>query len=167
MNSFRKAWKLSSTLLALIVFAVASLGATPAMAAAFTYTVSQSIPIDFLVYVPCANQGAGEYVELTGSLHDLFHITVDNNGGFHLKTLDNPQGISGNGMTTGAKYQGTGETGDEINGTVGYETTYMNNFKIVGQGPGNNYMIHENLHITVHADGTVTSYVDNFSAECK
>jgi hypothetical protein len=60
----------------------------------------------------------------------------------------------------------TFETMETYTGRVGYEYTYVNNFKIVGQGSGNNFMIHETLHLTVNPDGTLTAYVDNYSAEC-
>ena len=167
MNSIRKGLRLRLSLLVVNVLMVALLGPTSALAAADTFTVSSSFPIDIVVFVPCANGGAGELVELTGSLHDLFHISFDGHGGFHLSVLDNPQGVSGTGLTTGAKYQGTGETRDNFNGVVGFEETFVNNFKIIGQGPGNNFLVHDNVHITVNANGTVTSFHDNFSVECK
>jgi hypothetical protein len=43
----------------------------------------------------------------------------------------------------------------------------VNNFRIIGQGPGNNYLVHEVFHVTINANGEVTAYVDNFSIECK
>lgn len=167
MNIFRKALRLKLSLLSVIMLLTALLGPTSALAAADTFTLSQTFPIDMVVFVPCAAGGAGELVELTGNLHDLFHVTFDGRGGFHISVIDNPQGITGIGWTTGAKYQGTGETRDSYNGMVGFEETYVNNFKIIGQGTGNNFLVHENFHITVNANGTVTSYHDNFSVECK
>ena len=136
-------------------------------APASTVTVSQSFPISISVFVPCANGGAGEYVDLSGDLHDLYHLTFDGQGGVHVKFQDNPQGISGVGLTTGDKYQGTGVTETEFNVKVGEEYTYVNNFRIIGQGPGNNYLVHDNFHFTINANGTVTAYHDNFSVECK
>jgi len=153
--------------LAVALSLIGMMGTTPALAAASTFTVSQSFPINIVVFVSCAAGGAGELVELTGNLHDLFTVTFDARGGFHLSVLDNPQGLSGTGFTTGDKYQGTGETRSNFNGTVGLEETYVNNFKIIGQGPGNNFLVHENLHFTVNANGQVTAFVDNFSVECK
>jgi hypothetical protein len=117
--------------------------------------------------VPCANGGAGEEVALSGTLHDLFHITFDGSGGFHLKFHDNPQGLSGTGLTTGDKYQATGVTQSQFTGKVGSEETFINNFRIIGQGTGNNFLLHENYHVTVNANGTLTAFVDNFRLECK
>jgi len=45
--------------------------------------------------------------------------------------------------------------------------TFVNNFKIIGQGPNNNFLVHENLHVTINADGTLTAFVDNFSFTCQ
>lgn len=120
-------------------------------------------------FIPCANGGAGETVDLSGSLHITFHTTVNGNN-FVSKYHFQPQGISGVGETTGTKYQATGETqeifsGSFTNGT--FEDTYTNNFRIVGQGAGNNYLVHENVHITVNANGQVTTTIDNLSIDCK
>ena len=155
------------TLLGLLVVLGLAVAASSASGAATTVTTSTSIPIDAVVFVPCANGGAGENVELTGTLHDLFSLTFDGKGGVHVKTLDNPQGVSGTGQSTGAKYQGTGGTQSVFDAQVGSETTNINNFRIIGQGPGNNFLVHENFHVTVNANGTVTAFVDNFSVDCK
>lgn len=138
--------------------------ATTAQAAVLTNT---DFPINITVFVPCAAGGAGEDVALSGNLHVLFSITFDSSGGFHAESHANPQGVSGTGLTTGDKYQGTGVTRDDFNGKVGFETTFVNNFRIIGQGPGNNFLVHDNSHVTVHPDGTVTGFVDNFSVECQ
>ena len=106
-------------------------------------------------------------MELSGSLHILFTTMIDDQGGFHTKFQNQPQGVSGTGFTTGDKYQATGETSGTFNGKVGFEQTFVNNFKVVGQGPGNNFMIHETFHITVNANGTLTVFLDKTSIECK
>src|SRR5690242_9164099 len=102
------------------------LSASPAQAS----TQNNYFPIDLFVFIPCANSGAGELVELTGQLHDLFTITSNSNGTFHVKFLDNPQGVSGTGPS-GDKYQATGGTQGEFNTKVGYQSTYVNNFRII------------------------------------
>jgi len=121
----------------------------------------------FTVFVPCAAGGAGELVVFTGQLHVLFEVTVNNGGGFHIKEHFQPQGLSGVGLTTGDKYQATGVTQEEINLAAGEEETFINNFRMIGQGPGNNFLIHETFHITINANGDVTTVQDNFSVECK
>ncbi len=154
-------------LLAVALVLIASLSVAQASAKATTVTDNVRIPTDIFVFVPCAAGGAGEFVQLSGTLHVLFVTTIDSRGGFHSKYHFQPQGVSGTGLTTGAKYQATGVTQGTFNGRVGFEQTFVNNFRIIGQGPGNNFMIHENFHITVNANGEVTAFVDNFSVKCR
>jgi hypothetical protein len=128
---------------------------------------SIKVPVDIGVFIPCAAAGAGEVVFLTGNLHTLLRFTIDQAGGIHVASHFQPQGISGIGQTTGDKYQGTGVTQDEFNAKVGVEETFINNFRIVGQGPGNNFLLHETFHITFNANGTPRASVDNFSVDCR
>ena len=74
--------------------------------------------------------------------------------------------------TTASGYGGLGATravtqGTTTTGVIGVTDNFVNNFKIIGPHPGNNILIHENFHVTVNANGTLTAFVDNFSAECK
>ncbi len=78
--------------------------------------------------------------------------------------------MRGIGLTTGDKYQGTGVTQDHFNvGADGLPVTFtfVNNFRIIGQGPGNNYLVHQTFHVTINAHGEVTAEVDNIRVECK
>jgi hypothetical protein len=152
---------INSTVLTLVVVFVVGIATLPMQAAVTTNT---SIPITLFVDIPCA----GELVVLNGPLHILSSVTFDSAGGFHMLGHFQPQGISGLGQTTGAKYQATGETEFQTNAkAVPFETSFVNNFKIIGQGPGNNLLIHENMHLTVNANGTVTAVIDNTSVECR
>jgi hypothetical protein len=151
-----------------VVLAVVA-GGLPAYASATSFTANTEIPISITVFVSCANGGAGELVGISGSLHDLFHVTVSDSGAVHVKTHDNPQGVQGVGEITGVKYQGTGVTQEHINegsGGLPFVFTFVNNFRIIGQGPDNNFTVHENTHVTINPDGTVTAFVDNFRVTC-
>jgi len=126
--------------------------------------------ITLTVFVPCAAGGAGELVDLSGPLHTLITFTINGNnvsGTAHFQ----PQGIAGTGETTGDKYQATGVTKDTSfkfsfqNGQA--QQTFVNNFRIIGTGPGNNYLVHEVAHITFNADGTLAVFHDSFSIDCK
>ncbi len=71
-----------------------------------------------------------------------------------------PQGISGVGLDTGDKYQGAGVTQDHFKGSFNngqFNQTFVNNFRIIGQGPGNNFLVHENFRLTINANGEVTT----------
>jgi hypothetical protein len=136
-------------------------------AKATTFTSNEKQPVDAIVFVPCANNGAGENVELKGTIHILIHTTLNGNN-FTTKYHVQPQGISGVGLTTGIRYHGSGVTQEEIKGSLKngkHSETYINNFKITGHGV--NYKIHNNIHITVNANGETTASVDNFSSDCK
>lgn len=125
--------------------------------------------VDIVDFVPCANGGAGEIVQLSGRLHDLIH-TVTNNNRFLVKLHTQPQGITGVGLTTGTKYQGTGVTQERFGGSLvngQFSDTFINNFRLIGQGPGNNLLIHENLHVTFNAKGELTAELDHLSITCK
>jgi hypothetical protein len=126
--------------------------------------------INLTVFVPCVAAGAGEIVDLTGPLHTLITFTINRNnvsGTAHFQ----PQGLSGTGETTGDKYQATGVTKDTSfkvsfqNGQA--QQTFVNNFRIIGTGPGNNFLVHEEAHITINANGSVTVVHDNLSIACK
>ena len=132
-------------------------------------TANDVTPFTATVFVSCANGGKGEPVDLTGYLHVLLSSTVNENnvsGKYHFQ----PMGVSGVGQITGDKYQATGVSQESFAGSLTnshYTDTFVNNFRIIGQGPGNNFLVHENMHITISADGTVIVNHDNFSATCK
>ena len=147
--------------LCLVAGMAAVLTALPAQAAVTTNT---SIPITLVVDIPCA----GELVVLNGPLHILSTVTFDRAGGFHMVAHFQPQGIRGLGQISGVKYQATGITEFQTNAkAVPFETSFVNNFKIIGQGPGNNLLVHENFHLTINANGRLTALIDNSSFECR
>src|SRR5579864_8926310 len=148
---------------------VAALAMTMIAPAYAAVQINDKTDISITVFMPCAAGGAGEIVDLSGPLHTLISSTFNGNnvsGYFHFQ----PQGISGTGETTGDKYHATGVTSESFktslqNGQA--NLTFVNNFRIIGQGPGNNYLIHETMHVTINADGALTVSHDNFSVDCK
>lgn len=140
--------------------------ATQPLQADVTTNIREPLAMD--VFVPCAAGGAGEVVSLTGTLHLLIRATTDNTGGVHVGVHSQPVGVSGVGQTTGDTYRGTGVTQDEFNGRVdvGAEDTFVNNFRVIGQGPGNNFTVHQTIHITITANGDVGAVVDNTKISC-
>ena len=138
-----------------------------AFASATTTTQNETLLADISVWVPCANSGNGELIHVSGPLKALFKTTETNKGQFLIKTLFNPQGISGEGLTTGLMYHGTGMTQQTHTENKGVQDTFVNQFYMIGQGPNNNLSVHEDFHITVNADGTVSAFHDNFKVECR
>lgn len=130
-----------------------------------------NITVDFGLeeFVYCANNGAGEVIELSGQLHILIVSNINNQRVSGL-THFQPQGVQGRGQTTGNLYNATGITQEHFNGSLvngQYTTTFVNNYRLIGQGPGNNYLIHQTLHVTVNSNGEATAAVDNTSIDCK
>ena len=153
--------------LLLVTIAVAAVvGVTAAQAEVTTNTKT---PIAQTVFVPCANGGVGEFIDLSGELHTLITSTINDNhvsGKYHYQ----PQGVSAIGQITGDTYRATGGSQDKFSGNLTndqYETTYVNNFRMIGPGPGNNFLVHEVSHLTINANGTTTVDFDNLSTECK
>lgn len=150
-----------------MLFIAVLLVPTSVSASADSFTVNEKYEVYFFEFVSCAAGGEGEWVELTGTVHDSFHVTYDARGGFHLTDHWNYQGIKGIGWTTGDKYRATGAGQYNVTSKVGYEETSVWHFKVNGQGPGNKFTVRANFHITVNANGTVTAYHDNWTVECK
>ena len=126
-----------------------------------------TVPVELTVEVPCAAGGAGEVVALSGRLHMLVHVTIDGGGGLHIRSHTNPQGVSGTGLTTGTLYRATGATQERASIGRTDTFTYVNNFRIIGAGRGNDYVLHQNLHVTVNANRAITADADNFRIECR
>ena len=152
----------------LVVCLLAGAVALPA-GRALAQSENVRIPIDMDLQIPCANGGAGENVALTGNLHVRLDYTVSGNkaqGRFHYQ----PQGITGYGDVSGDEYHATGVTQGLFrtslrDGTI--TVSMINNFRIIGQGPGNNFLVHENTHLTLSREGDVVAFVDNFRTDCK
>jgi len=116
-------------IVSLAVLAFGLLAVTSASARATT----EKIPFD-VVLAP--EEACGEAIHLSGTLLAQFRSTESSGGnvtiGFHF----NPQGITGVGLTSGATYHATGETQGTttIKATGGISDTFVNNFKIIGEG---------------------------------
>jgi len=156
-------------LAALAVVALGVLTSVTAAQAGNTTVTNLTFPVDLVEFVPCAAGGAGEVVELTGEIHEVARTTINGNH-FSMTFHDNLQGLSGTGLTTGDKYQGTGSATLSFNGNFNNgqsEDTFAGSFDLIGQGPGNNLVFHEVQHITVNANGNVTVSFDRSSLDCR
>lgn len=132
-------------------------------------TLSLEIPFTMSVPIPCANQGNGEVVDFSGTLHEVISFTVNDNR-VHINQMFNPQGAKGVGETTGDVWEATGETRQDINATVSFfpfVTTFVDNFKLINGKDGASFLVHDNSHVTINANGTATAVQDNFTFSCK
>lgn len=136
---------------------------------AVTSTTELVQPFSANLWIACAGSG-GEYVSLAGQVEITSHSTEDANGGMHVSGHARPAGVIGIGASSGRTYRGTG-------GTVQAEQywpagdirswTLVNNFRIIGQGPSNNVLVHLTIHQTYNADGELTADVDVSSHQCR
>lgn len=130
---------------------------------------NEKVDLSLAVFVPCAQGGAGEVVNLSGPLHVLTSFTINGN---RIRGMNHyqPQGISGIGQSTGDSYRAVGNTSNYFNGSSEdgrFSFTFLNNFRIIGLGPGNNFQLHENVHLVVTENGELTTFHDNFRVECR
>ncbi len=130
-------------------------------------SINLILPLDLLANIPCANGGAGEDVQFSGSLHALFHVSVSASGVVNLYSHFQPMGAKGIGQTTGDVYNATGITQDHVTLKKGIGETFINNFRLIGPGPGNNLVIHETFKVNVNANGELVVLLDHTSVDCK
>lgn len=128
--------------------------------------------ISFITFIPCTNDGAGEFaVAEDVLLQFVSNLTFDANGGIHIKTHAQPHKYWNLiGQDTGDRYQATGLTGTTsnfISNGESFNETFYNNFRIIGPGSGNSYLLHVNSHVTINANGEVTVEAINTSISCK
>jgi hypothetical protein len=140
-----------------------SLAMTPGAQAAVQ--VNTTIPFDVQLLVPCN----GDIVDASGPVHEVSALTINGNN-FTMVSHFNAAGISGTSESTGAKYQGTGVTtetsgGSFVNGQ--FRDTFINRFDFIGQGSAPNVTTHETFHITINANGTITTTFDKVTEACK
>ena len=143
-----------------------AIAAAPAKA---EVTENAKIPVEIDIEIPCANGGAGELVSLTGNLHVQTTYVVNGKivrGWFH----DQPESVSGYGSVSGDRYEATGVSQGEFKSSLRNEqaiVSFINNFRIIGQGSGNNFLVHQNIHLIINANGDLTTVVDGAEADCK
>ena len=116
-----------------------------------------TFPLEFESFVPCALDGVGEIVSLSGNFHLKIHTTVDNSGGFHLVIRGNDQKVHGFGLTSGDRYVGTGVAGFSLNATSPgtFVCATVLNFGIVGKRTPS--VVLANFHLTINSLGEVSA----------
>ena len=152
---------LLAALFALSLILPTLFGAQATYAGAVTYTQVTTVPFNASIFA------CGQFIQLSGTIHSVDHFTIDEAGGVHVMSENNPQGVSGTAFPSGATYHGVGVTRENFNARVGSEYTFVNRFLLIGEGRAPNYYVSMTQHYTINANGELTAYVDNFSVECK
>jgi hypothetical protein len=117
------------------------------------------------------SEGCIEIVSYSGILHAVAHTTITSTGSIHTFVQFNPVGgVSAVGLTTGTKYVVPGMLHDNFNlegADFPLTHTFVNNFQVIGAGSVPNLNLHETFHITINANGEITTAFDNVRAECQ
>ena len=126
------------------------------------------VPMDQWVFNPCALNGAGERIHLTGNLHIILFSNTGPAGNEIVKSQANPQGLSGIGEMTHLRYRGTGmsqviSTVKDMNNTY----TTIDNMNFIAPGKAGNFTMHTITHVTVNANGQTTAQVAVAGTTCK
>ena len=120
-----------------------------------------TVPVSGTVINPCN----GETLNFSGSAHFNSSVTLSGSGGFHLAQHDNIH-VTATG-DQGNTYVGNEEDSFELNGTVGIEETATDIFTEISRGSAPNFVQKAVFHVTVNPNGTVTAFVNDFTAQCR
>jgi hypothetical protein len=133
--------------------------------------VNERLPFAYTTYHSCTN----EEISIEGTQHLIFFTNEDANGGFHFKGHNNLQGTAVS--VSGAKYV----IQESLNNHNNYDFdvvsesasnfTMTDSFHMIRQGPAttteDEIAVKVVFHVTVNANGEVTSVVDQYEAVCK
>jgi hypothetical protein len=149
---------LASAMLTLLSAPAANAGAT-------TETFQQKIPVTITAFLDCT----GELVEVSGNLHVVTHQTINGKRATFTSHFQ-PMGLQGYGTVSGSMYNATGVT-RQVNtvSLTGTQQTFtlVNRFHFVGTGGAASFYVKQTTHLTVNANGEMTSQVDNFDLSCE
>ena len=120
--------------------------------------------ISFSEWVPCANDGNGELVTGSLVLHTLIQLDKD----LRFKKLHfQPQYSELEGQVTGEKYQAHGAENFifDINNKGARSVSFISMYHIVGKSA--NFMVKATAHLTINANGEISSDIDMEKMDCK
>ena len=132
--------------------------------------LTASRTIEGYQWVPCAANGAGEYVRTSGEIRYRAHRIQDANGVYHLNINSNTSQLTGVGETTGDTYRGS-QTERVIARGVGYDgfqsLRIAEDVHFVALGGGADFTIQYDTHMEVDATGTLVLWVESQRTSCK
>jgi hypothetical protein len=160
----RKALLLLTTMtLALLVAAGAALAQAP------TQHINQTLPVDF--NLDDTEGCSGELIHLTGELHAVFHLTLDDAGNVqHLATQFTFANVTGTGEVSGGQYTVPTTVTSTAHSNLGgfpITGTEQSTSTVIGQGQLPDSRVHSLLRYTLYEDGFMTVEVSQFRAECR
>jgi hypothetical protein len=150
-----------------VMVAILSLPATT-MASENVITTKESLEGQGTVFPACSPDGEGEWVNYEGTVRIVVREDVSTPGGIHQNFHTNWMGVRGIGATTGNLYVMTGVFNLHTNGSQGaYGYTYATGMTIISPASGDNYIVHNTIHLTWGSDGEVHAEIEFLRAECR
>ena len=152
------------TFLLLALFAMGALATVTAASAQMV--ANDTVSYAYAGFVPCANGGAGELVTGTIDAHSLETSTVNDSADAWQFAYELRGGFVG--KVTGDTYRLAGVTrGTYVDSLQGdeYASTYVNRYRLIGPGTGNDLAVVETAHVTRNGDEVVVQR-DDFEIEC-
>ncbi len=126
-----------------------------------------SEPYASTLFIPCANGGAGEDVNLTGTVR-IVRQEIYNNQRFTFTLHAIPDVITGVGLSTGDTCTAIGGSQSTVTGTIEYggqySATYIQQMRFTGQGVS--FVVKYKFHVTVTSDGEISTRIDEEEIEC-
>ncbi|HEU4559988.1 MAG TPA: hypothetical protein VFS20_19215 [Longimicrobium sp.] len=128
--------------------------------------LNQRFDLETTAANPCL--GPGNFVELSGTLHLLFHVTTDQAGGTHIFSHANAH-YDGVDPATGIRYvQNSVRTSHSNTLASGATNTTLTVPRVlVAQGDAPNFTVLETFHLTVNSNGEVTATHTEQRFECR
>ena len=145
-----------------VVFAVAGLVAVAPRDAAAEVLINEDVPIEEALDNPCT----GEEVLVSGRAHQLLRVT-ENGNTYHFGRHFNAAGVTGVGVTSGARYVVGATFNDEFTVAKGGTQTSVQTLNVIGTGRTPNFLVRALFHVTIDANGDVHAYIDNYRSECR
>jgi len=141
------------------------------LATAGTANAASSITRTDLTGTSFVNPCTAEQITIVdGTFQLIVTNTHDASGGLHLGLRGNAQGVVAVGATSGDSYHLAGDFWSEQtvrNASYPLTMTVVEVHNAVSAGPAQNVVVHIVRHLTINANGSVTSSVDAVSAECR
>jgi hypothetical protein len=133
---------------------------------AHQFTQNLDVPFTFQTYNACAD----ELVLLTGRIHFLMHVTIDESGGMSFVSENNFQDVSGIGLTTGTQYRGVDSRGSHTSSSGPSDQVEVTNREVIGlisEDSSPNLRSRFLVHLTFNANGEPTATVVDVSLRCR
>jgi urease alpha subunit len=131
-----------------------------------TVTTRETFDTTIVAFEPCA----GEDVAFHLREQRVRHTTVDANGVIHDLEVTNDKGTRAVGLVTGRVWNQTGATVNHINIDLTEDDvdnqTIVNTLNLIGPGSTPNIKVQEVFHVTVNAQGVITSLFVRMRTSC-